>query len=221
MSLDPERYFVELAAAFVRGRLPELAIEPGDLQGTLARGRAQGLSLHKFKRSATLPRVRRVLGVLRGLGPHRLLDVGSGRGTFLWPLLDAFPQLEVTALDLDPIRVRDLRAVHDGGLSRLRALQGDASALPVADDEVEVVTALEVLEHLREPELAAQELLRVAARFVVVSVPSGPDDNPQHIQLFSPDRMRSMFLDAGAQRVQIEHVPGHMIAVIRGPKGSP
>jgi hypothetical protein len=32
-----------------------------------------------------LPRVRKVLGVLRGVHPANLLDVGSGRGAFLWP----------------------------------------------------------------------------------------------------------------------------------------
>ena len=48
----------------------------------------------------------RVLGLLRGLlgaslelAAPRLLDVGSGRGAFLWPLLDAFPRLRVTAID--------------------------------------------------------------------------------------------------------------------------
>lgn len=219
MSFDSERYFVDLAAAFVRGRRPDLAADAGDRDELIERGRAEGLSLHKFKRSSTLPRVRRVLGVLRGLMPMRLLDVGSGRGVFLWPLLDSFPRLEVTALDLDPIRVRDLRAVRDGGVSRLRALRGDVESLPLADAEVEVATALEVLEHLERPEPAAAELLRVARDFIVASVPSGPDDNPQHIQLFTPDRLRSMFLDAGARRVQIEHVPGHMIAVIRGRGG--
>ncbi|MCA9708020.1 MAG: hypothetical protein KDK70_19360, partial [Myxococcales bacterium] len=73
----------------------------------------------------------------------------------------------------------------------------------------------QVLEHLQEPHEAAAELLRVARRFVVVSVPSHPDDNPEHIQLFTPDSLRAMFMDAGARRVQIEHVPGHMIGVVR------
>ena len=218
--MDPERYYVELAAAFVLGRLPGLreeALAPAELVG---RGRAEGLRLHKFKRNATLPRVAKVLGILRGLGPGALLDVGSGRGTFLWPLLHELPWLTVTALDADPRRVRDLGAVREGGVERLSAVQGDACALPLGRDAVDVVTALEVLEHLREPERAAAEIVRVARRFVVASVPSGPDDNPQHIQLFSPDRLRALLLDAGAQRVQIEHVPGHMIAVARVQEGA-
>lgn len=213
--MDPERYYVELAAAFVRGHRPALAAEVDDAAELWRRGRAEGLSLHKFKRSTTLPRVAKVLGILRGLVPGSLLDVGSGRGVFLWPLLHELPWLAVTALDADPLRVRDLTAVHDGGIERLRAVHGDAMALPLPEGHVDVATALEVLEHLPHPERAAAELLRVARRFVVVSVPSGPDDNPQHIQLFTPARLREIFMDAGARRVQIEHVPQHMIAVVR------
>lgn len=80
-----ERYFTELATAFVRGRLnqPDASIEAG-LEA--------GLRLHKFKRNTELPRVRTVLGILRGLLPENLLDIGSGRGTFLWPLLASFPR---------------------------------------------------------------------------------------------------------------------------------
>lgn len=44
-----------------------------------------------FKRTAALPRVRKVLGILHGLGPESVLDVGSGRGVFLCPLLDGIP----------------------------------------------------------------------------------------------------------------------------------
>src|SRR5204863_363738 len=74
--------------------------------------RVPGRRVHKLKRSAERPRVRKVLGVLRVLGPTNLLDIGSGRGVFVWPLLDAFPHLPVTALDRSPRRVADLEAVR-------------------------------------------------------------------------------------------------------------
>jgi len=213
--MDADRYYLELALAFVRGRRPDLAergLPPAEL---LEVARAEGLSLHKFKRNATLPRVGKVLGILRGLMPAELLDVGSGRGTFLWPLLDELPWLPVTAIDADPIRARDLRAVREGGIERLRAIQADVGALPLPDGAVGVATVLEVLEHLEQPQAAVDELVRVARSFVVASVPSKPDDNPQHIQLFTPDSLRAMFMRAGARRVQIEHVPNHLVAVVR------
>lgn len=189
------RYYVDLAAAFVRGRLGGIAGR--DPRRAIVAGRAAGLRLHRFKRNATLPCVRKVLGILHGLGAERLVDVGSGRGTFLWPLLDAFPALTVCALD------------------RLLAARMDAEHLALADDSADGVTVLEVLEHLRRPERAAAEALRVARRFVIASAPSKPDDNPEHIRLFTRDSLEALLLGAGARRVTIEHVPNHLIAVAR------
>src|SRR5215217_1346639 len=127
-----ERYFTRLAAAYVRGKLGRDAqgLSPEEL---ITAGLAAGLRLHKFKRNAELPRVRKVIGMLRGLAPVSLLDVGSGRGTFLWPLLDAFPEMEVTAVDLNPVRVADIAAVGSGGVPNLRALRADAEGLELDD----------------------------------------------------------------------------------------
>lgn len=102
-----ERYFSELATAFVRGRL-------GNPTASIEDGLAAGLRLHKFKQGSELPRVRRVLSILRGLAPESLLDVGSGRGTFLWPLVASFPELRVTAIDVSEQRASDNR-IHSMG----------------------------------------------------------------------------------------------------------
>jgi ubiquinone/menaquinone biosynthesis C-methylase UbiE len=207
------RYHVTLAAAFVRGRLGAVPGEPD--AAAIARGLAGGLRLHKFKSQTTLPRVRRVLGLLRGLAPATLLDVGSGRGTFLWPLLadPALGALAVTAIDRDARRARDLGAVARGGVARLRAARADGTALPFADRAFDAATALEVLEHLPDPERAAREAFRVARRHVVISVPSHEDDNPEHIQRFDARSLEQLLGRAGARRVAIEHVLNHVIAV--------
>ncbi|HEX8557530.1 MAG TPA: class I SAM-dependent methyltransferase [Pyrinomonadaceae bacterium] len=209
-----ERYFTRLAAAFVRGRLGRAVARLPDDE-VIRAGLAAGLRLHKFKRNTELPRVRKVLGALRGLAPSSLLDVGSGRGTFLWPLLDAFPHVEVTSIDVNPVRVADVAAVAEGGVANLRALLMDAERLELEDDSVEVVTALEVLEHLAAPRRAAAEAVRVARRHVVASVPSKEDDNPEHVNLFDARGLEALFLGAGARGVKIEHVLNHMVAVVR------
>lgn len=207
------RYFLDLASAFVRGRRADAPDLPA--AELVAWGRQAGLRVHKFKRNAALPRVHKVLGMLRGLGPQSLLDVGSGRGTFLWPLLDAFPYLRVTAVDVSPVRVRDLDAVRAGGVERLDVIQADVCALDVPPRSVDGVTLLEVLEHIPDPAAAAGRALRAARSFAIVSVPSREDDNPEHIHLFDARRLDALLRGAGATSVRIEHVLNHMIALAR------
>ncbi len=207
-----QHFYRATAAAFCRGRC-ELPSET-PVEEALAAGEAAGLRLHKFKRNASLPRVRQVLGILRGLSPAHLLDIGSGRGTFLWPMLEVFSALSVTAVERDEQRTADLAAVGRGGLSRLTAVRSDATDLFFDDDAFDVATALEVLEHMPAPEQAAAELVRVTRRFVVVSVPSRPDDNPEHIQLFDAERLSAMFRAVGARNVNVHYVPQHIIAVV-------
>lgn len=207
-----ERYFTELADAFVRGRL-------NNAEATLADGLAAGLRLHKFKQDAApLVRVQRVLGILRGLAPETLLDVGSGRGAFLWPLLNAFPHLAVTCMDVQAQRVDDIDAVRRGGIARLRAVQMNAEHMAFAPRSFDVVTLLEVLEHMTNPGAALAAAVATARRFVVLSVPSVPDDNPEHLHLFAPMDIERMARAAGGGRVSIEHVLNHRIAVIRVPQ---
>lgn len=211
--LEPDRYFVDLAHAFIRGRL-DLDASPAEL---VVRARQAKLSLHKFKRKDGPPRVMDVLSRLAGIIPTSLLDVGSGRGAFLWPLLDRFDELPVTAIDRLEHRVADIEAVRRGGVGRLQGTRADVTALPFDDRAFDVVTILEVLEHLERPEAAAREVMRVADRFVVASVPSHEDDNPEHIQLFTRDSLTDLLVAAGATHVEIGYVRGHMIAIARAP----
>jgi ubiquinone/menaquinone biosynthesis C-methylase UbiE len=210
---DDGRYFSELAAAFARGKLG-LPLSWADAEAIRV-GLERGLRLHKFKRQAELPRVRKVIGALQGIGPSSLLDVGTGRGTFLWPLLDAFPFLEVVSMDVNPIRVADIACVRRGGVGNLRGLRADAMAIGLADRCVDVVTVLEVIEHLPDPQRAAREAVRIARNFVIASVPSKEDDNPEHIQLFDKASFGRLWLEAGASGVKIEYVLNHMIAMAK------
>jgi hypothetical protein len=70
---------------------------------------------------------------------------------------------------------------------------------------------------LADPQLALREGLRSARRIVVVSVPSTPDENPEHLRLFSMGQLKKMAVEAGATRTTFEHVLNHriMLAQIR------
>jgi hypothetical protein len=91
----------------------------------------------------------------------------------------------------------------------------DAQSPAFAPQSFDVVTMLEVLEHLGNPQAALSAAGVIARRFVLLSVPSVPDDNPEHLHLFSPDQLRSMAEAAGGVRTTIEHVLNHRIVLVR------
>ncbi len=209
--MQDAQYYTQLAAALVRGRLPDVP-EISDAE-LVEFGRKAGLKLHKFK-ITSLRRVTLVLGILQGLQPASLLDIGAGRGAFLWPLLDQFPKLPVTVFDVLEQRINDINAVRAGGYHNLNAFHEDITA-PAHDwGAFDIVTVLEVLEHLENPLDAARQCVRLADRFVVATVPSKPDNNPEHIQLFSGQTLERLFLDAGAAKVSVQYVPNHIVAVV-------
>ncbi len=223
-------YYQRLAAAYVRGTLagtpsaaehtdlfaPALdALTAREWADLIVLGEAQGLRLHRFKRTMGLARVRKVLGMLRGVQPEGLLDIGSGRGAALWPMVDAFPTLPITCVDALAHRVADIERVRAGGVTTLTAMQGDAMRLPFADGAFDVVTLLEVLEHIPDTRAALAEVCRVTGRYLVLSAPSRPDNNPEHLHLFDEPTLARLLRDAGMQRTGADFVLNHLLIIAR------
>lgn len=193
---------------------PLEALSPEEIEAILSLGRVAGLKLYHFKKShGELPRVKYVLGFLRSLYFDSLLDVGSGRGAFLWPFMSAFPHVKVESVDLLPRRVEFLETVRLGGARNLRAAQADLCKLSGADASCDVVTLLEVLEHIPDVDSAIWNAVRLAKKYVVVSVPSKPDDNPEHIHLLTKDTLARSFSGAGASRLRFDGVSGHLLLI--------
>jgi 2-polyprenyl-3-methyl-5-hydroxy-6-metoxy-1,4-benzoquinol methylase len=170
-----------------------------------------------FKVKDDLPRVQVVLGFLQGSVAaeqcQSLLDVGSGRGVFLFPLLREFPDLEVTSLDILPHRVELLQCLHDGGIENLHPLLGDICTWNAPDKSFDVVTMLEVMEHIPDTEAVVSNAIRLAKNHIIVSVPSKPDDNPEHIHLFSKEELKMLFLQHGCSKVKFMSVTNHTVMV--------
>ena len=154
------------------------------------------------------------LGFLRSVWPESLLDVGSGRGAFLCPFLEEFPGTKVTAIDLLPRRVELLQDLSRGGITNLTARQADLCSQPFSDNAFDTVTLLEVLEHIPDVEGAVQAAVRMARRYVVVTVPSRPDNNPEHIHLLTRERLTELFGAAGCRRLHFDGVPGHLFLAV-------
>jgi ubiquinone/menaquinone biosynthesis C-methylase UbiE len=97
---------------------------------------------------------------------------------------------------------------------------GSTQALEYRDNAFETVYSFEVLEHLDQPALALQEMVRVSRQNVLISVPdcevpkvfrqSGLTYNhfsdPTHIQFFTEDALRDLFRSAGLRVVYVKRI---------------
>jgi SAM-dependent methyltransferase len=99
----------------------------------------------------------------------RVLDVGCGEGHHLDDVARAIPG--ATTVGLDAADPAWLAAWHPPGA---RIVVGDAVALPFGDGTIDLVLALEVLEHLPDPRTALAEIARVTSGQVILSVPWEP-----------------------------------------------
>lgn len=224
-----ERYHALLASAYVRGAagkglvslpasLTETPLElltEKDMESLILSGKQAELKMHHFKNHDMLPRVKKVIGFLKAVQPESLLDVGSGRGVFLFPFLNEFPWVPVTSVDLLDHRVQMLDMLRLGGMDRLTAMQQDLCCWNAPENAYDVVTLLEVLEHIPQVETAIRTAVKLARRYIVVTVPSKPDDNPEHIHLLTKDILSHFFTACGCTNLQFDGVNGHLFMTAR------
>jgi 2-polyprenyl-3-methyl-5-hydroxy-6-metoxy-1,4-benzoquinol methylase len=155
------------------------------------------------KYGSTNPAVRRMMvGFERTLEelfaaaePKSLLDVGCGEGVLVHKWAHELGEARVVGIDLEEPSIQ-------AGWEQRRAKNLEykvmrAENLPFADGEFDVVTAIEVLEHVPDPEHTLVEMARCAERHLLVSVPREP--------LW---RMLNMF--RGAYWSQLGNTPGHL-----------
>lgn len=224
-----KRYDIKTAAAWILGHsrtsgIPELSAGLKDktaddctdeeLLEIFTAGQSACLKLYPFKNGTqTLARTRRVMGFLRSIPFETMLDVGSGRGVFLIPFMKDFPWVQVTSLDLLEKRVAFLNELADGGFRQLHAEQKDICNQPFPDESFDVVSLLEVLEHIPEVDKAVKAAVMMARQYVVVTVPSKPDDNPEHIHLLTKEKLTQLFNAAGCTKLHFDGVEGHLFLV--------
>jgi SAM-dependent methyltransferase len=126
--------------------------------------------------------------------PDSLLDVGCGEGvlTAKWA-----PRVHgrVVGIDLDDPALHAEWATRQA--PNLEYMVMKAENLPFADDEFDAASAIEVLEHVPDPEHTVAEMARVGRRSLLVSVPREP-------------LWRGLNMARGAYWKDLGNTPGHV-----------
>jgi ubiquinone/menaquinone biosynthesis C-methylase UbiE len=132
---------------------------------------------HYDKEAATHPLEKRLVAgftaALEDLLPasaESVLEVGCGEGHQLQKVLASVGARRVVGLDLLDVELEGSWT----GLTGVDLLWGSAYQLPFPSDSFDLVLALEMLEHVDEPDTVLAEIARVATGPVVISVPWEP-----------------------------------------------
>jgi 2-polyprenyl-3-methyl-5-hydroxy-6-metoxy-1,4-benzoquinol methylase len=127
--------------------------------------------------------------------PRSLLDIGCGEGILVQRWAHRIGDGRVVGVDLEEDSIQAGWRQHQAPNLEYRVVA--AQELPFAAGEFEMVSAIEVLEHLPEPERALAQMARCAQRHLLVSVPREP-------------LWRMLNLARGAYVRELGNTPGHL-----------
>jgi 2-polyprenyl-3-methyl-5-hydroxy-6-metoxy-1,4-benzoquinol methylase len=156
------------------------------------------------KYGSSNPVVRRLMAGFQGTldelfgraDPRSLIDVGCGEGVLAQQFARRMgPERRVVGIDLEDAALQAEWERHAEPNLEYRVMR--AEHLPFADREFDAATAIEVLEHVPDPEHTVAEMARVAQRHLIVSVPREP-------------LWRALNMARGAYWRDLGNTPGHV-----------
>ena len=127
--------------------------------------------------------------------PESVLDVGCGEGVLTCQWAERLPSGRVVGIDLEDPKLQAEWETRRRPNLEYRA--EEATSLSFDDDEFDLAAAIEVLEHVPEPESTLAEMARVARRHLIVSVPREP-------------MWRMLNMARGAYLRELGNTPGHL-----------
>ena len=142
-----------------------------------AEGTVTGNTYDKY--GSTNPVVRRLMAgferslaeLLAAAAPRSILDVGCGEGVLTHQWAEHL-EGRVVGIDLDDPAIQAEWDKRRAPNLEYRVMK--AENLPFDDGEFELAAAIEVLEHVPDPEHTVAEMARVASGHLIVSVPREP-----------------------------------------------
>jgi ubiquinone/menaquinone biosynthesis C-methylase UbiE len=142
---------------------------------TLGTSTPRGNAYDKYSVSNPIER-RLMRGFFRALdaclpetAPVRMLEVGMGEGEIAARVSARYPAGSIVGIDLPDAELRSAWADK-----RISGMFADITLLPFPSETFDLVLAIEVLEHVSNPDAAARELARVGRGSFVLSVPDEP-----------------------------------------------
>jgi 2-polyprenyl-3-methyl-5-hydroxy-6-metoxy-1,4-benzoquinol methylase len=127
--------------------------------------------------------------------PRSVLDVGCGEGVLTHKWAVALGDKRIVGIDLDDEKLKAEQATRQA--PNLEYLVMKAENLPFGENEFGLASAIEVLEHVPDPEHTVAEMARVAKDHLLVSVPREP-------------LWRALNLARGAYVKDLGNTPGHV-----------
>jgi ubiquinone/menaquinone biosynthesis C-methylase UbiE len=117
--------------------------------------------------------------IIRCFKPVSSLDIGCAKGFLVKSLRES--GVDAYGIDISPYALAN--APFD---TRDYVRFVDVTKMPFPDNMYELVTALDVLEHIPEPQVydAIKEIARVASKYVVISVPCERFNDKSHVTLY-------------------------------------
>lgn len=139
---------------------------------------------------------RLILGEARQLSFQSILDVGCGNGILLSVLQKHFPHCRLAGADISRTAIEKSRAQWRNIPFHVLDIQKE-----YLDQQYDLITLAEVIEHVEEPLASMVNLRRMCSGHLILTTPTGPrlptDLAFYHLRHFTPEELRQLAEDAG------------------------